>query len=98
MPTTTNARKGDPVTSHLAAAHMEDSGQLSRQCRAVLELVKQHPGLTSFELSECSTQFDRYQIARRLADLAKANKVAKASEPRPCQVTRRQAYPWIPLQ
>ncbi len=64
------AHRADPVTSHAAAAQVEASGVAGRQRAAVLELVRRWPGLTSIELAGRSQDLDRWQLARRLPELA----------------------------
>lgn len=71
------ARKSDPVSSKIAAASIRRSGKESTQCEAVLRLVQRFPGLTSKELSKKTWEFDRYQVARRLATLEHLGKVRK---------------------
>ena len=64
------ARRTDPEGSRAAATAMRESGKLARQAAQVLALVERAPGRTSRQLSELGGVFlDRYQIARRLADL-----------------------------
>lgn len=68
---TPRARATDPQTSHEAAEAIKASGELGRQQAAVLALVRRFPGRTSIELAALSERrFDRYQVARRLPELA----------------------------
>lgn len=73
------ARSTDPTTSHLAAERLTATGERDRQRAIVLALVLDHPGKTSLELGELSTELDRYQVARRLGDLANAGLLRKGS-------------------
>ena len=61
--------RNDPVSSHEAEAWMRDTGKLAAQARQALELIRRHPGRTSKELALATDALDRYQLARRLADL-----------------------------
>ncbi len=69
------SRNTDPITSYEAEHEMSKYGRLSQQ-QAILFLVKMFPNSTSLELAEKS-KLDRYQIARRLADLEHSGKVLK---------------------
>lgn len=71
------ARRSDPVSSHIAAATVTKSGSRESNCRKVLLLVKDYPGRTSKELAALTWEFDRYEVARRLADLAEQGKVRR---------------------
>src|SRR5690242_905200 len=71
------ARKKDPLGSKVAARKIRKSGQEDSQCKKVLLLVKDFPGLTSKELSLKTWEFDRYQVARRLSTLEHLGKVRK---------------------
>lgn len=87
------ARNSDPVSSHAAAQHMQDSGKLDGQMGEVYELVRLHPGHTSLELTQYTT-LDRHQIARRLSDLHEAGKVKANRTPRKCNVGGRLSCTW----
>lgn len=84
------ARNSDPLTSHMAAQHMNHTGARAKQQQEVLAAVRKHPGMTSSELAQ-ATGVDRYMLARRLPELAPA--VVKG-EARKCQVSGRQAVTW----
>lgn len=45
------AHNNDPGTSHLAAGHIEETGELSAQQQVVCRLVRQDPGKTCAELA-----------------------------------------------
>lgn len=62
------SRNTDPVSSHRDEERMKRSGAIVGQCLVALEMVKQYPGRTSKELGKIGP-LDRYQVARRLADL-----------------------------
>jgi hypothetical protein len=86
------ARKTDPVTSHIAAQEITHEGTREKQAAIVLDLVRRYPGNTSMELSQYCN-LDRYQIARRLADLEHAGEVEKGIM-RVCSVSGRMAVTW----
>ncbi|MHC1728541.1 MAG: winged helix-turn-helix domain-containing protein [Syntrophobacteraceae bacterium] len=89
------ARNTDPVTSKLAAKEMIDSGKLSSQAASVFAAVKKYPEKTSLELTRCCP-LDRYQIARRLADLQNAGFVEQTGA-RKCSVGGRPSVTWRAL-
>lgn len=62
------SRSGDPQSSKRAEREIKRSGTLRGQAQMVLGLIKRYPGRSTKELSELGT-LDRYQIARRSADL-----------------------------
>lgn len=63
-----NAHTLDPVTSHEAAAFMEDTGTLASHKATVALYVKRHPGLTASEYSRL-TGMDVVEVRRRLTNL-----------------------------
>jgi len=63
------ARKNDPLSSKRAAREIQRSGALKGQRLIALNLVKEYPGRSSKELAQLGT-LDRYQLARRLPELA----------------------------
>ena len=85
-------RKSDPQSSWWAEKEMNKSGTRGRQMGIVLETVRNHPGCTSLELTRYCN-LDRYQIARRLADLFDAGLVVKGVERR-CSIGSRKAVIW----
>ena len=88
------SRNTDPITSY-EAEHEINKGVRSNQQETVLELVKLYPGHTSLELSKKS-DLDRYQIARRLADLEYKGKVLKGRIRR-CSSGRRAVTWWLKI-
>lgn len=88
------ARNTDPVSSHEAAEELTDSGKRENQNATVTELVKNHPGFTSLELSRIC-DLDRYQLARRLADCDRLT--VKKGAIRRCTIGKRSACTWYPL-
>ena len=64
------------------------------QRNVVLELVKTFPGRTALELAGISVNLDRYQVARRLADLEHSELVCKG-ESRECIAGQRTAVTWF---
>lgn len=98
-PKTSLARRTDPLTSHLAghAAEFGEAGQ--RQRERVAAGLARWPGCTSAELARRLTgaglPCDRYTVARRLPELARAGK-AERRDSRICDVTGRPALTWWP--
>jgi|TARA_R110000850_G_scaffold264898_1_gene394200 hypothetical protein len=85
------ARKTDPITSHLAANDSELNNE--RQRIKMLEFLLEHSGLTSNELGRISSVYDRYQFARRLSEMAKLGTVINTNN-RKCRVSGRLAMTW----
>ena len=85
------ARKTDPITSHLAANDSKENNE--RQRIEMLEFLKGNSGLTSHELGKISPIYDRYQFARRLSEMAKAGTVRNSDNKR-CGVSGRLAMTW----
>ena len=102
------ARNSDPATSHAAARQVTKDGTRKRQAQEVLALVERFPGRTSAELAAIPiadliargavgfSGLDRYQIARRLSELADpANGgLVERGEARKCNVTGMRALTW----
>jgi len=88
------ARRTDPVSSHVAAAAITKSGKRMSQRNMVLALVETYPGRTALELAGISVNLDRYQVARRLADLEHSELVRKG-EARECVVGQSLAVTWF---
>ena len=87
----TQARKTDPITSHLAANDSKENNE--RQRIEMLEFLQTNNGLTSHELGKKSPVYDRYQFARRLPEMAKAGTV-RSSDHKRC-VSGRLAMTWF---
>lgn len=85
------ARKTDPITSHLAANDSKENNE--KQRIEMLEFLKENSGLTSLELGKKSPVYDRYQFARRLPEMAKAGTV-RSSDHKRC-VSGRLAMTWF---
>lgn len=90
------ARNADPISSHLAAREITESGVRGNQAQVAFSAVQRHPGLTSFELSN-HCWLDRYQAARRLPELQESGLVEKAMIRR-CTVSGRPAVTWVVLE
>lgn len=88
------ARRRDPVSSHLAAAHITRSGKRGAQQDQAIAAVRQFPGCTSFELA-MRTHLDRYMLARRLPECEVAGRVRRGNQ-RTCGITGRMAMEWLP--
>jgi hypothetical protein len=90
------ARRTDPYSSHAAAEQMNRTGAAIEQRSIVLRLIHAHPGLTSLELSrQCDCPLDRYQIARRTTELARAGEIYPGAV-RLDTETRRPSVTWWP--
>ncbi len=89
----------DPETSHAAAALMDRTGARQRHARMVLELVKQHPGMTAVELWEVAGESlqaslgEMQEVRRRLTDL-KRNGHVRDGEARVCRVRGTKQMTW----
>lgn len=94
MVATPAARRTDPASSHLAAAHITRTGKRSAQQDQATAAVRQFPGHTSFELA-LLTHLDRYMLARRLPECETAGSVRRSAM-RHCTVTGRVAMEWLP--
>lgn len=102
---TPRAANTDPVTSHIAAERIRDSGALGEQQRIVLAAVKRWPGSTSAELAEylaldrlCDRRRwkeQRPMVARRLPELAPMQ--VERRDVRACRVTGSKCVTWWPL-
>jgi len=73
------SRKHDPLSSKRAAREIQRSGALKGQRLIALRLVEQYPGRSSKELAQLGS-LDRYQLARRLPELAKMNHLRVTQE------------------
>lgn len=62
------ARNSDPMSSHLAALNHGRSGKAESNRQRVVDLVFQHPGLTSKLLATHCDDLTRHEIARRLPE------------------------------
>jgi hypothetical protein len=87
------AANADPITSHLAAEELTDSGARDAQKYAVLSALRlEIVPPTSRELSQAA-KLDRYVVARRLPDL-EADGWARKVGQRKCSITDRQCVTW----
>jgi len=85
------ARADHPKTSHEAAQYMQD--KLRATQLYALRMVRENPEKTANELSQIANERDNRKIGRRLPELAKMGLIIRM-EPRPCQVTGRNATVW----
>lgn len=101
---TPRSRATDPVTSHLAADKVRDSGTLGRQQAHVLDLVQAYPGHTSAELAQIDAKRSgkvwqelRPMFGRRLPELEPVHirRCSKGNE-RVCTVTGEPCVTWWP--
>ena len=86
------SHRTDPHTSRQAEAAITESGARQTQAELVFQAVKDHPGLTSAELTR-HCELNRHQIARRLPDL-EANGLVKKGTPRLCNLKRKLSVTW----
>lgn len=72
LPTSTLARRADPVTSKEAAAALVGSVRLGDDQRHALEMIREYPGRTTHELAGLDDHDDERKIGRRLKALETA--------------------------
>lgn len=94
-PAVARARRDDPETSHLAAEQITNSGKVAEHHRIIAALVRKHPGLTTGELSEKTTELSHEQIWRRMSELEELNAVIHGAK-RLCKVRKTLCRPWFP--
>jgi hypothetical protein len=92
------AANADPATSHEAAARHKSSGKLGSHERIALDLVRQHPGKTRWELWNLATDAERAELGdsvelmRRLGGLLGTS--LKHGPQRVCRVKGTRAVTW----
>jgi predicted HTH transcriptional regulator len=86
------ARKNDPGTSKRAAQRHTRSGERATQALRVLQVLKEHPGLTSRELAKVSG-IAHEVMHKRLPDLRR-NGLARKEGTKKCTVTEHTAARW----
>jgi DNA-binding MarR family transcriptional regulator len=87
------SRSYDPYSSHEAENEINKTGSRAAHQKIILEAVRRYPGHTSKELTRFC-DLDRYQIARRLADLENAGYIEKGPI-RKCTIGNRNAATWF---
>ena len=85
------SRATDPVSSHLAEAHI-NKGSRAHQQNLAASAVRQFPGRTSLELARDACM-DRYTLARRLPECEVAGTVRRGQIVT-CSVSGRKAMLW----
>jgi len=90
------ARRTDPASARASADLVESRGIAPAQRGLVLALVQHYPGKTSAELAARSQGLDRWQVARRLPELAEAAVVCRGAQ-RICRVCQRKSITWWPV-
>lgn len=90
---TPGARASDPVTSHIAAATVLRTGKRARNQGIALGLVLSYPGFTACELAQMTVLIDRYELSRRLPEVADDGAICKG-ERRRSRVTGNYAVTW----
>ncbi len=92
------AHHADPATSHETVQHMNATGAVAAQVRAVARLVQRYPGLTTAELATMSgareEKLDRAQIARVMR-LAERAKLVAEGPARRCSIKGRASLTWL---
>ena len=86
------SRATDPISSHLAAAEITDSGVRGAHMRMILDAISHHDGETVHEMST-RLPLDPHQINRRLSDLAHLGLIRKGPV-RQCRVSGRVLLTW----
>lgn len=87
------ASAADPISSHLAAAEVTNSGRRASQKLEILTWLRgQSQAVSSMEIA-AAANIDRSVVARRLPDLEHDGLVERGAM-RECAVSRRQAITW----
>ena len=87
------AASADPLSSHLAAAEVTNSGRRASQKREITVWLRgQNRPFTSMEIAHAAG-LDRYMCARRLPDLERDGLVERCAL-RECEVSHRPAITW----
>lgn len=92
---TARARKSDPITSHLAAEQIEESGDAESHRRILLAAVRQWPGKTCGELAHL-VLMRREPCGKRLPELRRAGLVRNGPE-RICSEQGTRQMTWEPV-
>jgi hypothetical protein len=98
-PSSPIASPADPITSHLAAGELVESGARETNCQKVFDaLVKYGPEITRAELAFMSG-LDPSECARRLPDLAARGKAIRGPA-RECNVSlkHQMAITWSAIK
>ena len=88
------ARNSDPMTSHMAAKELTESGDREKQIRATVAAVRRNPGLTSADLASVAG-LDRYAVGRRLSEAQTGGMVTTGEKAR-SKTTGRLGVTWWP--
>lgn len=92
-PVKTLARSSHPETSRIAAERMIDSGRLAGDSADALEMVRENPGLTAYELQSLDRSGRPDRIRRRLGGLANSG-LLRRGEARRCRVSGSRCVTW----
>lgn len=90
------ARAYDLSSSHAAADAIETSGKAQHHREILLAVVREHPGLTSAEITQYC-ELDRWQVARRLPELRNGKLVYNSDKKRECRMLGSLAFEWHPV-
>ena len=89
------ARNTDPVTSHLAAQAVTESGSRQSHNQQCLKEVRKNPGASSAKIAK-ATGLDRHEAARRLSDLNGIS--VEKGEPARCKLCKgKLCVTWWPI-
>lgn len=88
------ARRSDPESSAAAYEAHKSGGKVQRNLDRVLHLIARHPAMTTRELAALA-EWDRYEVARRAADLKRLGYATHSSRPRECHAGGRPAVAWV---
>lgn len=86
------SRRTDPVTSKLAAADNENSGNAASHRAACLVCVRNNPGLTAAEIAKI-IGLERHEPSRRLPELRRMGLVVNGPA-RVCNETHKLSLTW----
>lgn len=89
------ARRSHPQTSHEAAEKLIASGRLKGDSAAALDMVRDHPGLTAYELQDLDQSGRDDRIRKRLGGLANSG-LLRRGESRRCRVKGSNCVTWYP--
>lgn len=89
------ARLSHPQTSHEAAEKLIASGRLAGDSAAALDMVREHPGLTGYELQNLDRSGRDDRIRKRLGGLANSG-LLRRGESRRCRVKGSMCVTWYP--
>jgi hypothetical protein len=90
-----HSRSKDPVTSHMAADAVEQTGAAGNHRDRCLAAVKARPGMTAAEIA-VAAGLERHEASRRLPELRAAGLVY-TGQARTCEVQGHSSLTWYPV-